>query len=126
MRAKTCPPPALAQETTALASRASFEVDPLHQAEEPYSVAARKQLKETLPVYLGDMLEWYEWSTFGYLANHIQTVFFPDDSTGTSVWMLFALCASAGPLARLPPALSSAVAQLAEARGSSVCAAGRS
>ena len=39
-------------------------------------------LREAYPVYLGDMLEFYEFITFGYVSKHIQSTFYPEDKTG--------------------------------------------
>ena len=39
-------------------------------------------LRNTYAVYLPDMLEFYEFITFGYVSKHIQSTFYPEDKTG--------------------------------------------
>ena len=41
-------------------------------------------LRNTYAVYLPDMLEFYEWTVFGYMSKHIQSTFFPNDKTGAN------------------------------------------
>jgi MHS family proline/betaine transporter-like MFS transporter len=51
------------------------------------------QGKFTFPAVIGNVLEWYEFSLYGYFAHHISDVFFPEDSPTLAIIETFSVFA---------------------------------
>jgi len=66
---------------------------------EDYWVSVRRMLRECWPFVIGNMLEWYEFSAYGYLVPELQANFFQGSSV--LAWLGFAITFAMRPLGGL-------------------------